>query len=102
MRWTVGGDLPYSRAPGPTPARPYGGFLGLWNGRAPELRARSLGPRKPGTDSFLDDAALELGKHAQHAEHRLAGRRGRIQALLMQEKIDPEGMQLGPEADQVL
>jgi hypothetical protein len=32
------------------------------------------GPRKPGTDSFLHNGPLELGEHAHHLKHRLAGR----------------------------
>jgi hypothetical protein len=39
-----------------------------------------LDPPKPGTDSFLNHRALELGKHAHHLKHRLAGRRSRKQA----------------------
>jgi hypothetical protein len=31
---------------------------------APEPRTRSLGPRKPSADLFLDHAALELGEDA--------------------------------------
>jgi hypothetical protein len=37
------------------------------------------------TDTFLDHRALELGKHPEHAEHRLPGWRGGVEALLMQE-----------------
>ena len=33
---------------------------------------------------------LELGKDAQHLKHRLAGRRGRIETLLMQKQVDAE------------
>jgi hypothetical protein len=40
--------------------------------------------QRPGADSFLDDAALELGKDAHHLKHRLAGRRRGVEALLMQ------------------
>src|SRR5262249_5961712 len=61
-----------------------------------------LGPRKPGTDSFLDHRPLEFGKHAHHAEQRLAGRRSCVDALLMQEKVNAERMDLGQEGAQVL
>jgi hypothetical protein len=47
-------------------------------------------PRQPGTDPFLDLRALELGKHAQHLEHGRAGGRARVEALLVQEQVDPE------------
>jgi hypothetical protein len=43
--------------------------------RPAELLALTTGSRKAGTDSFLDDRALELGKYAHHLKHRLAGRR---------------------------
>jgi hypothetical protein len=61
----------------------------LGKARAPELRPRSLGPRKPGADSFLDHSALELSEDAQYLKHGLALRRGRVEVLLMQEKVDP-------------
>jgi hypothetical protein len=32
----------------------------------------SRGSRKPGADALSDDAALELGEHAQHLEQRAA------------------------------
>jgi hypothetical protein len=32
-------------------------------------------------------------------KHRIARRRGRIEPLLMQEKIDPEGVQFAEEGD---
>jgi hypothetical protein len=44
----------------------------------------ALGPRKASTDTFLDDAALELGEHARHLKHRLSGRCSGVEALLMQ------------------
>src|ERR1700730_9930632 len=55
---------------------------------AAQLFALTTGPRKPGADSFLNHRALELGKYAHHLEHGLAGRRGRVEALLMQEQVD--------------
>jgi hypothetical protein len=50
-----------------------------------KLLALTLSPPKAGADSFLDDAALELSKHAQHLKHRFSGRRRGVEALLMQE-----------------
>jgi hypothetical protein len=37
-----------------------------------ELHPLHFGPRQTGVDPFPDDAALELCKHAEHLEHRLA------------------------------
>jgi hypothetical protein len=44
--------------------------------------------RQARPDALLDDAALELGKHAQHLKHRFPGRCPGVEALLMQEEID--------------
>ena len=55
------------------------------NGRPAEALALSPGPRKASANALRDDAALELGEHAQHLEHRLARRRRSVEALLMQE-----------------
>jgi hypothetical protein len=43
------------------------------------------GPRKPGTDAFLNHGAFELSKYAHHLKHRLAGRRRGVEPLLAQE-----------------
>jgi hypothetical protein len=67
----------------------------LRDSRATELRSLSHGPSQARTDTFPDHAALELGEHARHLEHRLAGRRPCVEALLMQEQVDPERIQLG-------
>ena len=72
------------------------------NRRPAKPFALALGPRKPSADSFLDYAALELGKDAHHLEHRLAGRRRGVETLLVQEQVDPESMQFGQEAQQGL
>jgi hypothetical protein len=58
--------------------------LGSYGGPAQPF-ALALAPRKPGADSFLDHGALELGKHAHHLKHGLAGRCRGVEALLMQE-----------------
>jgi hypothetical protein len=59
-------------------------------------------PRHAGHHTLADDRALELGKHAEHLKHRLAGRRRGVEALLMQIQLDPERVQLGEEGDEVL
>jgi hypothetical protein len=38
--------------------------------RAPQPLALTPSPRKPGTDSFLNDGPLELGEHAHLIERR--------------------------------
>jgi hypothetical protein len=70
--------------------------------RPPELFPLILGPPKAGADPFLNHRALTFGEHAKHLEHRLAAGRGRVEPLLMQEEVDPERVQLGKKADQVL
>jgi hypothetical protein len=54
-----------------------------------------LGPPKPGADSFCDHRPFKLGKHAHHLKHGLSARRRGVQALLVEEQIDMEGVQLG-------
>jgi hypothetical protein len=58
--------------------------------RASKAFALAHGPRKPSTDSFPKDRALELGEHAHHLKQRFAGRRPSIEALLVQEQVDAE------------
>src|SRR5262249_1161635 len=53
-----------------------------------------LGTPKPSADSFCDHRAFKLGKNAHHLKHRLAARRRGVQALLVQEQVDMEGVQL--------
>jgi len=48
-----------------------------------ELHPLRFGPRQTGVDPFPDDAALELCKHAEHLEHRLARRRRCVEPLPM-------------------
>src|SRR6266436_3528433 len=43
----------------------------------------------------LNDRALELGKHAEHLKHGLAGRRGCVETLLMQKQVDAERVKFG-------
>lgn len=66
---------------------------GNWG--ASEALAFTPGPRKAGTHSFRNHCSLELGKHAQHLKHRLAGGRRRVEPLLPQEQVDLECVQLG-------
>jgi hypothetical protein len=46
-------------------------------------------------------ARFELGEHAKHLEHRLAGRCGCVETLLVQVKVNLLGMQLAEESEQV-
>ena len=68
---------------------------------AAELNAVSLGPAQAGHDALADHRALELGEHAQHLEHRPAGRRRCIEPLLVQEQVDALGVELAQEVQQV-
>src|SRR5262249_15844705 len=45
---------------------------------------------------------LKLGEHAKHLKHGLPARRRGVQALLMQEQINVQGMQLGQEGNKIL
>jgi hypothetical protein len=47
-------------------------------------------------------AVLEFGENTQHLKHRLAGRRRGVEALLAQELVDLERVQLRQETDQIL
>jgi hypothetical protein len=49
----------------------------------PKAFTLTPGPREASTDSFLDHRPLELGKHAHHLEHRLAGGCRGVEALLI-------------------
>src|SRR6516225_6950489 len=70
--------------------------------RPSKLFALVLGPPKPRADSFGDHRALKLRKHTHHLKHGLAARRRGVQALLVQEQIDPKRVQLGQEANKIL
>src|SRR5262245_21374984 len=68
----------------------------------PEALSFTSGPRKPGTDSFCNHRPFEFSKHAQHLKHRLAGGCRSVEALLAQEQVDLQRVQLGQEGDQIL
>jgi hypothetical protein len=53
------------------------------NEGAAAVLATGLGPSNAGIHPLADHCALELGEHAHHLEHRLAGRRRGVDALLM-------------------
>ena len=95
IRCTVPGSTPnclaIDRTPGgqASPERPVLRFSSSGAIRGPaKLLALAPGPRQARTDSFLNDRPLELGKHAHHLKHRLAGRRRGVDALLVQEQVD--------------
>jgi hypothetical protein len=58
--------------------------------------APGLGPSNAHIHPLTDHGALELGEHAHHPKHRLAGRRRRV------EKVDAQAVQLSEEAAEVL
>ena len=70
--------------------------------RAAEPLAVPTGPLKAGAEPLLDHRPFELGKDAHHAEQRLAGRRGGVDALLVKVQVDLGGVDLAQEPDQVL
>jgi hypothetical protein len=55
-----------------------------------------------GLDPLPDHGALEFGEHAHHLKHRFAGRRRRIEPLLMEHEVNSERVQLEQEADEIL
>src|SRR5262249_6973254 len=62
----------------------------------PKAFTLTPGPREASTDPFLNHRPLELGKHAHHLKHRLAGRRGRSEPLLMQKQVAPGSASTAP------
>jgi hypothetical protein len=64
--------------------------------------ATGLGPSNARIHPLADHRALELGEDAHHLEHGLARRRRGVDALLMQEQVDAQAVQLGEEAAEVL
>jgi hypothetical protein len=109
IRCTVPGLTPNRSATTRTPGLP-GSFRAFWirfsssgasRGSA-ELLALAYGPLKAGTDPFLDHGPFELGKYAHHLKHCLAGRRRGVEPLLMQVEVNPQRVNFGQEADQVL
>jgi len=69
--------------------------------RSAQLRALGLGPRQADHDTFVDHAAFELGKHTHHLKHRFAGRRCRVDPLLMQIQVDVFSEKFLQDADKV-
>ena len=67
-----------------------------------QLLALVLCPPQAGAHPLLDHRPLELGEHAHHLEHGLAGRRRGVEALLVQKKVDAERVQLAQEPHKVL
>jgi hypothetical protein len=59
-------------------------------------------PREASLDALDDHRALELGKDAEHLEHRLARWRAGIETLLMQVKVDALRVQFTEERHQIL
>jgi hypothetical protein len=70
--------------------------------RPAEVLALTASPFHACADTLLDDRALELGEDTKHLKHGLAPRRGGVDALLMQEEVDANGVDFRQEADEVL
>ena len=62
-----------------------GGFRLSRDGWAAQTLAFTPRPRQASPHTLLNHCALEFSEHAHHLKHRLAGRRRRIETLLMQE-----------------
>ena len=77
--------------------------------RPAAVLALGLGAGDAGADPFDGDGALELGEHAQHLKQRPAGRRGGVDALLVQGdallvqvEIAADGAQLAEKRHEVM
>src|SRR5262245_50605786 len=57
-----------------------------------KLLAVRTGTRKSGQHLFADHGAFKLGKDPKHLVHRLARRRGSVEALLVEEEVNAFGM----------
>src|SRR5258708_6236327 len=66
-----------------------------------KLDAVRPSPRKATVDTPTHDAALELGKPAQHLKHRLAGGRRGVEALLMKEEVNALVVQALQDAEEI-
>ena len=84
--------MPLRDAPGPSP-HPL---------RDAQDLPLSLGPLQPSPDAILDHGPLKLSEDPHHLKQGLAGWSGGVDALLMEEQVDAEGMYLGQEAHKVL
>src|SRR5512132_3400972 len=74
-------------------------LLGVAVGARPaEVLAFGPRPGDAGADALDDDRPLERGEHAQHLEQRAAGRRGRVDALLVQVELAMSGAQLAEKS----
>jgi hypothetical protein len=100
IRCTVPGLTPNRaailRTPSVRPGLSRAGRMRCSSSRRPaEALALTPGPRQASAHALLDHRSLKLGKDAQHLKHGLAAWCRGVQALLMQEEIDPQCMQLG-------
>jgi hypothetical protein len=89
------GNDPYTRPSRSRQGRTDSFFECGGNWGPPEALSFTSGPRKAGADSFRNHRPFELGKHAQHLKHRLAGGCRGVEALLAQEQVDLQRVQLG-------
>jgi hypothetical protein len=70
-----------------------------WTAERLALRTGSL---KACLHPLSDHGAFEFGEHSHHLKHRFAGRCRRVGPLLVQHEVDPEGVEFGQEADEIL
>ena len=67
--------------------------------RPSESLPLASGPRQAGTDPFLNHGTLEFGKYPEHLKHRLAGRSGGVETLLVKVEINPQRVDFRKEGD---
>lgn len=93
----------YREHPGAVTAHgPYAQYCCVWGAGTAKADSLLSSPCQPSHDTLPDHGAFELGKDAHHLEHGFAGRRGGVEALLVQVQADVAGMELGEDADQIL
>jgi hypothetical protein len=66
-----------------------------------QLCALCLCASQASVHSLANDAPLEFGKYAEHLEHRLAGGRRSVEALLMEKQIDAFVMEALEDRQQI-
>ena len=76
-------------------------FNGSIDPRPAELLALRYGALKAGMNTLPDHAALKLGECTADLKHQLAGRRGRVDRLLVEVQIDAAGVQGFDDVQQV-
>ena len=77
-------------------------LFGVGQQRSTEALALASGTAEASLDALGDHRTLEFAEHAQHLKHGAASRSAGIQPLNMQIEINPLGVHLAQEGDEVL